>query len=93
MSATRIPASQARNDFAETLSRVQHGWERLILRRHNKDVVAIVPLSDLRLLEALEDKLDSKAIRVARMEQGSVAWEDIKAELGLSDSNPPAQPL
>lgn len=83
MSTTRIPASQARSEFAETLTRVQHKRERLILRRHNKDVVAIVSIEDLKLLEAIEDKLDVKAIRAARAEEGSIPWEQLKAELGL----------
>jgi PHD/YefM family antitoxin component YafN of YafNO toxin-antitoxin module len=83
MATTRMPASVARGAFAETIDRVQHGRERLILRRHHKDAVAIVTIEDLRLLEAIEDKIDRKAIREARAETGSVSWEQLKAELGL----------
>lgn len=83
MSARRISASQARSEFAETLARVQHQKERLVLRRHNKDVAALVSMEDLRLLELIEDRLDRKAARAARAEEGAVRWEDLKAELGL----------
>lgn len=83
MAATRISASDVRSEFAEALDRVQHGRERLILRRHKKDVVAMVTIEDLRLLEAIEDKIDRKALRAARSEKGSIPWEDLKAKLGL----------
>lgn len=83
MTTSRLAASKARSEFAETISRVEHGKERLILRRHHKDVVAVVPIEDLKLIQAIEDKLDRKALKAARSDPGSIPWEDLKAELGL----------
>jgi hypothetical protein len=47
--------------------------------------VAIIPASDLELLEALEDRIDLDAARraLASSKGQRVAWEDLKAELGL----------
>jgi two-component system, NarL family, invasion response regulator UvrY len=47
----RLPASKARADIAEIINKVGFSKERIILCRHAKDVVAVVPLEDLRLLE------------------------------------------
>jgi prevent-host-death family protein len=83
MGVTRLSASKARGEFKETLSRVEYGKERIILRRHHKDAVAVVPIEDLKLIQAIEDKLDRKALRAARSEPGSIPWAKVKEELGL----------
>jgi len=60
--------------------------ERLILHRRGKDVAALVPVQDLALLEALEDRVDLDDARAAlaeAREKGTIPWEQIKAELGL----------
>jgi antitoxin Phd len=79
----RMAASKARKDFSGTLNRVAYGGERIVLRRHQKDVVAVVSLDDLALLQALEDRADLDAARAALAEEGSIPWEKIKADLGL----------
>ncbi len=81
---TRMPASKARDEFAETLNRVAFKGERVLLRRHGKDVAAIVPVEDLQLLEDIEDRMDIEAARKALKEKGpNIPWKKIKAELGL----------
>lgn len=57
----RLSASRAREEFAETIDRVRYTGERVMLHKHGKDVVAIVPKEDLELLEALEDQADYRA--------------------------------
>ena len=47
-------ASAARTRFAEVLNRVAYGRERIVLNRHGRGLVAIVPVEDLELLKALE---------------------------------------
>jgi prevent-host-death family protein len=47
-----IPVSDARRAFAEIVNRVAYGNERVTVVRHGREVVAIVPISDLRRLEA-----------------------------------------
>lgn len=85
-----ITASEARNDFSGTMSRVAYGRERLVLRRHRKEEVAIVPIEDLRLLERLEREAEDRAdaAEAARIledpeERERVSWEHVKKDLGL----------
>lgn len=82
----RMPASKARDDFSGTLNRVAFGGERVVLRRHGKDVAAVVSMEDLEILQRLEDRADVEAARAAlaeAREQGTVPWEQVKANLGL----------
>jgi len=82
----RVPASEARADFADILNKVAFGGERITLHRHGKDVAAIVPVEDLQLLEALEDKMDLEAARAALKEKSPrIPWTVLKKQLGLSD--------
>ncbi len=83
---TRIAASDARSEFAEIVNKVAFGGERIRLHRHGKDVAALVPIEDLRLIEDLEDKMDLDEARAALAEKAPrVAWKRLKKELGLSD--------
>jgi prevent-host-death family protein len=79
----RITASKARQDFTETLNLAREG-ERVVLHRREKDVAAIVSMEDLALLEALEDRMDLEDVREALKEPGSIPWEQVKSDLGLS---------
>jgi len=82
----RMSAGQARKDLSSALNRVAYGRERLVLHRRGKDVAALVPMEDLALLEALEERLDLDDARAALTEarkKGTIPWEKIKAELGL----------
>ena len=57
-----------------------------MLTRHGKRVAAVVPIADLDLLEQLEDAADLDDVRSALADPGnreSVAWVDLKAQLGL----------
>jgi prevent-host-death family protein len=85
---TRIAASEARENFATIINEVAFGGERILLHRHGKDVAAVVPIEDVQLLEALEDKMDLDAARKALAEKGPrIKWEQLKKELArVSDS-------
>ncbi|MBA5867440.1 MAG: type II toxin-antitoxin system prevent-host-death family antitoxin [Nitrospira sp. CR1.3] len=63
-----LPASKAREGFADTINRVAYGKERVVLRRRGKEVAAVVPIDDLRLLEELEDRIDLVDARTALAE-------------------------
>jgi len=54
-----------REGFADAINRAAFGNERVLLRRRGRAVAAVVPLDDLRLLEALEDRIDLLNARVA----------------------------
>ncbi|MDO8501609.1 MAG: type II toxin-antitoxin system Phd/YefM family antitoxin [Gemmatimonadaceae bacterium] len=79
-----MPATEARNRFADIVNDVAYRGERVVLQRHGKDIAAIVPVEDLALLEALEDKIDLDAARKAlRQKEPAVSWAKLKRELGL----------
>jgi prevent-host-death family protein len=50
----------ARQGFAEAINRSAYGKERIVVKRREKPLVAIIPIEDLRLLEALEDAADAR---------------------------------
>ena len=77
---------EARNRFSELINRAAFAKERLVLTRRGKKLVALVPIEDVNLLEALEDRIDLEEARLALAEakkKGTVPWEKIKRELGL----------
>jgi prevent-host-death family protein len=80
----RVATSQARKDFAETINQVVYRGERIVLHRRGKNLAAIVPIADLELVEALEDRMDVDAARKALKERGTnIPLKQIKKELGL----------
>ncbi len=74
-----VSATAARQSFAESLNRAAYGGERVVIRRHGKEIAAVIPIEDLRLIEDVEDKEDARRARLARKEKGTVAWEVVKA--------------
>lgn len=81
---THLDAAKARAAFSDTIDRVRHQGERIVLRRNGKDVAVLVPVSDLDVIRAIEDRLDLEAARKALAQPGrSVAWEKVKAQLAL----------
>ncbi|MBI2368711.1 MAG: type II toxin-antitoxin system prevent-host-death family antitoxin [Deltaproteobacteria bacterium] len=80
----RLNATKVRNDFADTLNRVAYRGERIILHRRGKDVAALIPIEDLKLLEELEDRLDAEAARKALAESDErIPYEEVRRKLGL----------
>lgn len=82
----KISVSEAREDFSEVVNQVCYSGERMILHRRGKDLVAIVTVSDLEMLESLEDAMDIEAAKTAIKEskkKGSISWNKLKKELGL----------
>lgn len=83
-----LPCADARERFDELLRRAVKDKDRVVLTRRGKPVAALVPIEDLELLEAIEDRLDADAFRRAKEEfersgEPAIPWEKIKAELGL----------
>lgn len=80
---TTTNVSEARNNLPELINRVSYAHERILLERHGKPVAAIVSLEDLKRLEALDDAIDSAALRRAVEENdGFVTLESIIASRG-----------
>lgn len=47
---TKMTTVEARNKFSDLISRVFYGKEHIILTRRGRDLVAVVPLEDLKRL-------------------------------------------
>lgn len=82
----RFTAAEARKDFSEVLNLATFKDERVRITRHHKEVAAIIPIEDLRMLELLEDHADLQdALRAEReaKERGEepIPWEEVRDEL------------
>ena len=78
-----LSVSEARADFADTLRRVADRGERVRLSRSGKEVAAMVPIADLELLEALEDRADLEAVREALKSGRRIPYSEVRKKLGL----------
>jgi prevent-host-death family protein len=86
MTMGQVNTVDARAQFSEIINRAAFGKERVTLTRRGKEIVAVVPIEDVKLLEALEDKIDLDEARAALAEakkKGTVSWEKIKNGLGI----------
>jgi prevent-host-death family protein len=87
---SRLNVSKAREDFPDIVNRAALGGERTIVSRRGKDLAAVVPIADLRLLERLtrkeRDRQDVKDARVALAEakkKGTITHSELKRRLGI----------
>ena len=83
---TPLSVTEARSHFADIINRVGYKGERIVLRKHDKKLVAMIPIEDLELLEAIEDKIDVLEAEAALAEDEGKEprpWEEVKKELGL----------
>ncbi|HVP81136.1 MAG TPA: type II toxin-antitoxin system Phd/YefM family antitoxin [Thermodesulfobacteriota bacterium] len=81
-----ISTVKAREQLSTVINRAAFGKERVVLTRRGKEVAAVVPIEDVKLLEELEDRIDLEDARAALAEaksKGTIPWEKIKASLGL----------
>jgi prevent-host-death family protein len=81
-----ISTVKAREQLSTVINRAAFGKERVVLTRRGKEVAAVVPIEDVKLLEELEDRIDLEEARAALAEaksKGTIPWEKIKANLGL----------
>jgi prevent-host-death family protein len=62
--AYEIAVTQARAEFAELVNRVVYGGERVVLTRHGKPIVALIPAADL---DRLEDGEQPRAATMVRL--------------------------
>ncbi len=77
---------ELREGFSEAINRAAFGKERVILTRRGRRVAAIVPLEDVKTLEAIEDKKDIEDAKRALKEaarKGTISAAQLRKELGL----------
>lgn len=86
---TRLNVSKAREEFPDVVNRAAYGKERTIVSRRGKDLAAVVPMEDLRLLERLAraemDRQDIEDARAALREargKKTVPLRELLRELG-----------
>ena len=86
---TRLNISKAREEFPEVVNRAAYGKERTIVSRRGKELAAVIPIEDLRLLERLAqeemDRIDLEDARAALKEakkKGTIPLRDLMRELG-----------
>ena len=78
--------NKEREGFADAINRAAFGNERVLLRRRGRAVAAVIPIDDLRLLEALEDRVDLVDARAAldqANKKGAQSFDAILKDLGL----------
>ena len=80
----RLTTGNVRKDFAQTLNQVAFGRDRIVLNRRGKDVAVLVPIEDLKLLEEIEDTLDTVEIvrRLSDPNEIPIPYEAARKELG-----------
>jgi prevent-host-death family protein len=75
---------EAKEDFADLISRVSHHKERVILTRRGKEVAAIIPIEDFALLQVSQNKSDleeaTEALKEAR-DKGVITLDDLIADM------------
>ena len=79
----KIDVSHARREFADLLSRVGYGRDRVVLCRNGKEIVAIIPLEDLQFLESLEDEYEVAACRRALAKSKFYSSAQARRKLGI----------
>lgn len=85
MTTTSINTADAKEQFVDLINRVAHNKERIVLTRRGKEIAAIIPFDDLKLLLESQDKHDLRdaidALKEARSD-GTVTLEQLKEDLG-----------
>jgi prevent-host-death family protein len=78
-----VSTREARKNLAELVNRVAYGRERFVVTRHGKGVAALVPLSDVSLLERLRRLLSRKDVKTVLEKTQTVSWSELKKDLEL----------
>jgi prevent-host-death family protein len=86
--AKGVSCAEAQERFEDLLDRAAKQKERVVLTRRGRPVAALVPITDVEFLEAIEYRLEADEYRRAKEEfersgEAAIPWETIKAELGL----------
>lgn len=84
-----VSISDARDQLASIINRVQRDHEPVFLSRRGRRVAAVIDADDLeRLMELAEDMADIRAAEASREEMRRTKteptpWEQVKEDLGL----------
>jgi antitoxin (DNA-binding transcriptional repressor) of toxin-antitoxin stability system len=67
-----------KDNFDDLVDRASSNGEGIIVRRGRRTVAAVVPVKDLRILEAIEDKMDIDEA-LAGLNEPTVSWPKVKS--------------
>ncbi len=79
-----ISVTKVRENLSEIMGEVRYGHKRIKLTSNGKNIGAIIPLEDLELLEAIEDKIDIELAEKAEKDGPYYSLDQILEENGLS---------
>ena len=51
-------SAKTRENFSEILNQVAYGKERVVVTRRGRELAAVIPIEDYKLLQEMEDKHD-----------------------------------
>jgi len=80
---TVLSMTDARQDFTAIANQVMVAGERIFVKKNNKPAFALVPITDVEVLQALENKIDIEDALKSLKEPGSISLEDFKRQLGI----------
>ncbi len=86
MEMKQVSTAETRKHMAELLNRAAYGGERFVVTRHGKELAAIVPLTDVTLLDRLRSLLDRREFAAAVDEirsAGTRSWDDVRRALDV----------
>ena len=78
---TRHSAAKLRGNFSEVINQVAYSKDRVVLTRHGKDLAAVIPIEDYKLLEEMEDRIDIREAKKALTDvkkHGTVSHEELQ---------------
>ncbi|WP_211336562.1 type II toxin-antitoxin system Phd/YefM family antitoxin [Luteococcus japonicus] len=85
---TELTMSDARARLADVVDEARVRHDPVYLTRRGQRVAAVIDADDLdRLIDAAEDLADIEAARAARAEidtEGTIPWDQVKADLGIA---------
>ena len=85
---SELTVSDARARLADVVDEARVRHDPVYLTRRGQRVAAVIDADDLdRLIDAAEDLADIEAARAARVEidaEGTIPWEQVKADLGIA---------
>ena len=80
---TFLSITEAREKLSDYADRVAFKGERLCIKRNGKPAFAMVSIEDMKLLEAIEDKIDITEAEKAIRRNKFTSWDEAKKKLGL----------
>jgi prevent-host-death family protein len=79
----KVDVTEARQSFANLISEVGYGHDRVVLCRNGKRVAALIPVDDLALLQHLENEMDLSESRRILAKSKFYTSAEARKKLGI----------